>query len=211
MEERRRVEVERLELDFSNVPVKPVGKKEIQQLETALIIGTLYRPEVVELIKDPYERATWIDSLAVAAAALAREKAGYPASRIADEIGRSVTMIRAHLAGKTKAGRLVRETYEKLVRGELKLTVPYTGIQLTLDEYEKLRSAEKRAAELEERVRSLEERLRELAGENEQLREKLGRLEAELKAKESRVEELEKRLGEYEGVLARIREILKCT
>ncbi len=194
--------VEKLEVDLSDVPVRPTGKREIQKLETALIIGTLYRPEVVELIKDPYERATWIDSLAVAAAALAREKAGYPVSRIADEIGRSPTMIRAHLSGKTKAGRLVRETYEKLVRGELRLTVPYTGIQLTLDEYERLRTAERRAAELEAR-------LNRLSQENEELRKRVDGLEARLKEREEEAARLRERLQGCERVVEEIRRILE--
>ena len=34
-------------VDLSNVPLKPLGKREIQQLEIALITGTLYRPEVL--------------------------------------------------------------------------------------------------------------------------------------------------------------------
>jgi len=49
-----------------------------------LIIGTLYRPDVLELIGDPVERSTWIDSLAVAAGSLARAKAGMLVSQIAD-------------------------------------------------------------------------------------------------------------------------------
>lgn len=54
---------EEVVIDLSNVPLKPLGKREIQQLEIALIIGTLYRPEVLELIRDPAERATWMDSV----------------------------------------------------------------------------------------------------------------------------------------------------
>jgi predicted transcriptional regulator len=47
---------EEIVIDFSNIPLKPLGKSEIQKLEMALIIGTLYRPEVLELIRDPTER-----------------------------------------------------------------------------------------------------------------------------------------------------------
>lgn len=108
------------QLDLSLVPLKPIGRKEIQQLEAALIIGTVFRPEVIELIKDPTERATWLDSLAVAAA-IAREKAGMTTSTIADEIGRSEASVRSHIAGKTKAGKLIRETLELLGKSELKL------------------------------------------------------------------------------------------
>ena len=190
--------VERIEIDLSDVPLRPTGKKEIQKLETALIIGTLYRPEVVELIKDPFERATWADSLAIAAAALAREKAGYPVPRIADEIGRSETMIRNHLAGKTKAGKLVRETYEKLARGELKLVVPFTGINLSVEEYERLKRAERKAAELEEKVRELEKEVARLAEENKQLKK---RLEEAVSP-----EELEKRMAEFEETLRELEE-----
>jgi len=173
--------IERVEIDLSDVPLRPEGKKDIQKLETALIIGTLYRPEVVDLIKDPFERATWADSLAIAAAALAREKAGYPVSRIADEIGRSETMIRAHLSGKTKAGKLVRETYEKLARGELKLVVPFTGINLSVEEYERLGRAEKKAEELEKKIR-------ELVEEN-------NKLMAELSEKEAIISKIKSLLG----------------
>ena len=68
-------------LDLSNIPLRPTSKREVKLLETALIVGTLYRPDIMELIRDPLEKATWLDSLAVAAAALAREKAGYTVSR----------------------------------------------------------------------------------------------------------------------------------
>jgi hypothetical protein len=77
---------ESVEIDLSNVPLKPVGKKEISQLEMALIIGTLYRPEVLELIRDPVERSTWIDSLAVAAGSLARHALAFRACRQAPSI-----------------------------------------------------------------------------------------------------------------------------
>ncbi len=144
---------ETVEIDLSMVPLKPLSKKDVQQLEIALIIGTLYRPEVLELIKDPTEKATWVDSLAVAAAALAREKAGYTIRQIADELGRSETTIRAHLQGKTKAGKLIRETYELMLRGKLRIVA-----QLNLD---------KRVKELEERVKLLEEENKRLKAELE--------------------------------------------
>jgi probable regulatory domain-containing protein len=110
---------EELVIDFSNISLKLLGKSEIQRLGMALIIGTLYRPEVLELIRDPTERATWMDSLAIAAAASARYKAGMSVSQIAEELGRSEATIKNHLSEKTKAGKLVSETYEKLKRSEL--------------------------------------------------------------------------------------------
>lgn len=210
---------ERVEVDLSNVPVKPASRREIQQLETALVIGTLYRPEVVELIRDPLERATWVDSLAVAAAALAREKFGMPASRIADEIGRSETMVRAHLQGKTKAGKLVRETYEKLARGELKLAVPFGGVQLTLDEYERLKRAEERMKELEEQVGELrrrleecvpQERVRELEGMLRDLERENSDLRAKLSELNKVVEELRRDLEKRDSVIAKVKELLGC-
>jgi probable regulatory domain-containing protein len=78
--------------------------------------------------EDPKDRITWIDSLAVAAGALAREKAGMSVSRIADELGRGEQTIRAHLTGKTEAGKLVRETYEMLLKGEKVLTTKSLAI-----------------------------------------------------------------------------------
>jgi hypothetical protein len=68
----------------------------------------------LELIKDLNERSTWIDSLTIAAAAYARYKAGMTISLIADELGRSEKTIRNHISGKTKAGSLIIETYEKI-------------------------------------------------------------------------------------------------
>ncbi len=57
------------------VPLNPIGREEIHRLESVLLFATLFRPEVIELIKDPAERLTWVDSLAVAAGgAIAREK-----------------------------------------------------------------------------------------------------------------------------------------
>ncbi len=225
------VQIDKIEIDLTHVPLRPTSRKEIQQLETALIIGTLYRPEVVELIRDPLERATWVDSLAVAAAALAREKAGYTIPQIAEEVGRSEAMIRAHLQGKTKAGRLVKETYELLARGQLKLVVPFTGVNLTLDEYERLKKAEEElrklrerirelekennelkkklketiaAEEVQERIKEFEETLRELEKENSDLRNKLK--ECEEKAKKA--EELEQRVSELEEKIRKLEEEL---
>ncbi len=201
--------IEELEIDLSNVPLRPTSKREIQELEMALIIGTLYRPEVIELIKDPMERATWVDSLAVAAAALARYKAGYSIREIAEELGRSETMIRAHLHGKTKAGKLVLETYEKLARGELKLVVPFKGVHLTVEEYEELKSAKKRVEELEKKIKELEERVKVLDEENKRLKRQLEnclppeKLEERIREVHEMIEELER---ENEELRKKLRE-----
>ncbi len=219
MSEEKR-QIEEITLDLSNVPLKPTSKREIQQLETALIIATIYRPEVLELIRDPMERATWVDSLAVAAAALAREKAGYTISQIAEELGRSETTIRSHLHGKTKAGKLVRETYELLARGQLKLVVPFiTGEALKPEELRDIMQAREKLKELEEKVKSLEEenkRLRSQLAEcvkPEELEKKLSELRSmidELEKENEQLREKMKKLEEANQALEKIKEILGC-
>ncbi len=184
--------VKAFEIDLSNVPVRPTSKREVKQLETALIIATIYRPEVLELIKDPLEKATWVDSLAVAAAALAREKAGYTIPQIAEELGRSETTIRAHLQGKTKAGKLVKDTYEQLVRGRLRIVVPFVEeAPLSQEELLQLREAKERLEQLEKKLQSLEEENRKL---REQLEKCISREEVEKTLEEAKnaIERLEK-------------------
>jgi len=166
---------EEVVIDLSNVPIKPMGKREIQQLEIALVIATLYSPEVLELIRDPIERATWVDSLAVAAAALAREKAGLTVSQIAEEIGRSETSIRAHLSGKTKAGKLIRDTYEKLKEGRLRVVVPFVKAEKehvagSITDYKRI---EELKLKYENEIKSLRNRINKLEKEASELREKL--------------------------------------
>lgn len=139
------------EVEFPSVPIKPTGAKEVRELEIALILGTILRPDVFKEITEPKEFTTWVDSLAVAAGALAREKAGYPISKIAEELGRTEATIRNHLQGKTKAGQLVRETFEMLKTGKLKIMLPIAG----------------------EEVESLRKRVEELENENKALKEKL--------------------------------------
>jgi probable regulatory domain-containing protein len=157
------------------VPVKPVSKREIKQLEAVLIIGTLFRPDVLQAALSKEEFLTWVDSLAVAASALAMEKAGYTISQIAEELGRTEATIRRHLRGETKAGKLVRETYEMLVKGELKLAVPIVSPE-----------AEEEVKKLSEEVKKLEDELNKLRAENTELREKLTKLEqAKSKAAEA--------------------------
>jgi probable regulatory domain-containing protein len=117
------------------VPLKPIGKEETRKLELALIFGTLMRQDVLEKIKNSEDKITWLDSLVIASGALARERAGIPVARIAEELGRTETTIRNHLTGRTEAGKIVRETYELLVRnsGRLEFLMP-SG-----EEIEKLR------------------------------------------------------------------------
>lgn len=147
-------------IDLSRIPLKPTGKRETQQLEAALIIGTLYRPEIMELLKDPIEKATWVDSLAIAAGALARSKSGMPVAQIAEELGRSETTIRAHLSGKTKAGKLVIETYERMKNGQLMLSIPFAR-ELKVED-EKVKKLEQELAEARERCSKLEAQLGEM-------------------------------------------------
>jgi probable regulatory domain-containing protein len=113
---------------------------------------------------DPKDRITWIDSLAVAAGALAREKAGMSVPRIADELGRGEQAIRSHLTGKTEAGRLVRETYEMLVRGEKVLSFMVREAEApSREEVEKLKleleKERKEKAELQERLGKLQSKI----------------------------------------------------
>jgi probable regulatory domain-containing protein len=96
----------------NQIPLNPVGRQDIHKLETILLTATLFRPEVLDMIRTSAERLTWVDSLAVAAGALAREKAGMTLSQIADELGRTEQTIKKHLKEETKAGQLIRESYE---------------------------------------------------------------------------------------------------
>ncbi|XRO75369.1 transcriptional regulator [Methanocaldococcus sp. 28A] len=155
------------------IPLVPTSKTEIDKLEHILILGTLFRPEILELIKDPVEKVTWVDSLAIAAGALAREKAGYTIREIADELGRTEQTIRKHLKGETKAGKLVIETYEMIKKGEL-----------NIEEVEKFLEAVVRKEDLEKKladIKKLEEEIEKLKKENEQLANKLEKVKEKLK------------------------------
>ena len=134
------------------IPLKPITKEDIRKLELALILGTITRPDVIEKIRKAEDKLTWLDSLVVAAGALAREKAGYTVDVIAEELGRSEATIRHHLAGKTEAGRLVRETYEMLVKAGGKLEIPVV-------EAAQMQELRKRVEELEQRVKELESKI----------------------------------------------------
>ncbi|MCD6538418.1 transcriptional regulator, partial [Candidatus Bathyarchaeota archaeon] len=74
---------------MSEISLSPIGKEQIHKLETILLVNSILRPEVLEELKDPEGRITWVDSLAVAAAALARERAKMSVSQIAEELGRT--------------------------------------------------------------------------------------------------------------------------
>ena len=173
---------------IEEITLTPMTRREIHQLETALLIGTLLRPDVIEAIKSAEERLTWIDSLAVAAGALAREKAKMTISEIADDLGRTEHTIRNHLAGKTKAGKLVLETYQKFLKEGVKIDVSAVApaVEVPAKEVEQLKAElskrdeqikelqgkvealEKDKKSLEERIKSLEEeyrRLKETAAE----------------------------------------------
>ncbi|MGB9758489.1 MAG: transcriptional regulator [Thermoproteota archaeon] len=148
---------------MSEVPLKPVGKEEIKKLELSLILGTLFRPDVLESIRSAEDKVTWLDSLIVAAGSLARERAGVPTTKIAEELGRTETTIRNHLSGRTEAGKIVKETYEKMLKGEkLELTIGTQDEKLK-QENEELRQKVEELSNKLSRVRStLEQLLNEL-------------------------------------------------
>ena len=171
-----------IEVDFSHIPVRPASSKEVRELEIALIIGTLFRPEVIKSITEPREFTTWIDSLAVAAGALAREKAGRTVSKIADELGRTEATIRRHLSGETKAGQLVKETYEMIVRGKLKLEVPATVTPK--EEVEKLKKE----------VNEYKTKVEELENELKSIKDKINEVKTALAEAKSSLEKAEKSL-----------------
>jgi len=98
------------------ITLSPMGREDIKNLETALLIETLFRSDVLELLKDASQRVTWLTSLGIAAGALAREKAKMTVKQIAEELGVSEATVRSHLTGKTRAGQLVRETYDRFLR-----------------------------------------------------------------------------------------------
>ncbi|ASJ05638.1 MULTISPECIES: hypothetical protein [Thermococcus] len=179
------------------VPLNPLGREEIHRLESVLLFATLFRPEVIELIKDPAERLTWVDSLAVAAGAIAREKAGMTVSEIAEELGRTEATIRKHLKGETKAGQLVRETYELIKQGKLdelvrNVEVLTSGGQLVAaEEYERLKREKE---ELEAKLKELEEKTSGLEEENRELRAKLENVRRILADTMERIREIEKLL-----------------
>ncbi|MEM3477061.1 MAG: hypothetical protein QXM45_00070 [Archaeoglobaceae archaeon] len=150
---------------MEEIPLTPMGREDIHKLESTLLFATLFRPEVLKIIRDPTERLTWVDSLAVAAGAVAREKAGMSVGEIAKELGRTEQSIRKHLKGESKAGQLVRETFELLKQGKLNEIMSFLETveesHRLKEELEKLKAEklelEKKIAELKKLKLELEE------------------------------------------------------
>ena len=150
-------------IPMSEIPLKPLGRQDIHRLETYLLIGTLLRSDVIERIKSAEDRLTWIDSLAVAAGALARQKSGMQIPRIAEELGRSEGTIRNHLNRKTEAGKLVWETYEMLAKGQIDPIAAVISAAGDVRKFkEELDKAVKERDELKEKVSILEKQVSEL-------------------------------------------------
>ncbi len=149
------------------IPLKPLGKEEIHKLEYSLLISSLIEvvtdPKFVDQLRDPKDRLTWIDSIATAAAALARDKAGMTLSEIAEDIGRTEATIKKHLKGETEAGKIVLEAYKKLEKGEIDNTL---SLVLGL----------KKAESMKEVVDKLEEIAKSLDEASKSLREVIDRL-----------------------------------
>lgn len=158
---------------MGEVPLKPIGKDDIRRLELALLLTTLMRTDVVEKIKSAEDKLTWLDSLIVAAATLARDRAGYPVSIIANELSRSEATIRNHLLGKTEAGRLVLESYELLKSSGGRIPI---GLY-PLVEIEQLK---KRIEELEKMVKEKEETLKVLNEKFNKVKQRLSEILKEL-------------------------------
>ena len=142
---------------MSEVPLQPVGREQIHRLESALLVASLFSEEVIEQLRNPEERVTWVDSLAVAAGALAREKAGMSVPEIAEDLGRTEATIRNHLKGRTEAGRIVLKIYEKFVREGVKVELP--GVERVRRELEEERRARE---ELEKKLSEVRKTLKEL-------------------------------------------------
>jgi probable regulatory domain-containing protein len=149
------------------VPLNPISKEEIHKLESILLFATLFRPEVIEIIKDPVERLTWVDSLAVAAGAIAREKARMNVSDIARELGRTEQTIRKHLKGETKAGEIVRETYELIKMGKLNELLTFASVE----DIKKLKAENEELKKRMEELKKLKQELDELKNKIEAVRE----------------------------------------
>jgi len=144
---------------LSEVSLTPVGKEQIHRLESALLIGSILRPDVLEELRNPAERLTWVDSLAVAAAALAREKAKMTITQIAEELGRTEATIRNHIQGKTKAGQIVKETYEKFLREGVKIELPEAVAERSREDIKKITNTLK---EISQTIDQAKEKLQNL-------------------------------------------------
>ena len=148
---------------LSEIPLSPIGREQIHKLEAVLLVNSILRPEVLEEMRGAEERITWVDSLAVAAAALAREKAKMPITQIAEELGRTEATIRNHLQGKTRAGQIVRETYERIAREGAKILLPE---MISMEEITRLKTEleeeRKRRQEMENLIEDIRKTLAEL-------------------------------------------------
>jgi len=148
---------------LSEIPLSPIGREQIHKLEAVLLVNSILRPEVLEEMRGAEERITWVDSLAVAAAALAREKAKMPITQIAEELGRTEATIRNHLQGKTRAGQIVRETYERIAREGAKILLPE---MISTEEITRLKTEleeeRKRRQEMENLIEDVRKTLAEL-------------------------------------------------
>ncbi len=200
---------EKIGIDPKNIPLNPLGKNDIKKLETFLIIGTLYRPEVLELIKDPNEKSTWVDSLAIAAAAYARYKAGMPISLIADELGRSEETIRNHISGKTKAGSLIIDTYEKIKSGQLNLIISFNSSK----ELEDLKNQMKNLREEIEKLRKERDDLKNIINQKDEmiknLQIEIGKIKSDLDKVSKEKEEIINKYKLLQNKLLEIKRILE--
>lgn len=154
---------------MEEIPFSPISREEIHKLESILLFATLFRPEVMEMIRNSAERLTWVDSLAVAAGAIAREKARMSVSEIAKELGRTEQTIRKHLKGETKAGQVVRETYELMKKGELDKIISLEGFE----DVKKLREEVENLKAENEALKKRIEEIRKLKPEFDELKNKM--------------------------------------
>ncbi|PUA31069.1 MAG: hypothetical protein B9J98_07885 [Candidatus Terraquivivens tikiterensis] len=156
------------------ISLAPVGRQQIHRLESALLLGTLFRPEVLEALRNPEERLTWVDSLAVAAAAIARERAKMTVSQIAEELGRAEQTIRNHIQGKTKAGHFVKETLQRFMKEGVKIQLPASIFsEASAQTLAEVPADAERLKQESERLRQEVESLRSLLEEEQRARRKV--------------------------------------
>jgi probable regulatory domain-containing protein len=162
------------------------------------------------LIKDPNEKSTWVDSLAIAAAAYARYKAGMPISLIADELGRSEETIRNHISGKTKAGSLIIETYEKLKSGQLNLIISFNTSNRELED---LKNQIKNLREEIEKLRKERDDLKNIINQKDEmiknLQIEIGKIKSDLDKISREKEEMINRYKLLQSKLLEIKKILE--
>lgn len=182
------------------VTLSPMTRREIHQLETALLIGTLLRPDVIEAIKSAEERLTWIDSLAVAAGALAREKAKMTVSEIADDLGRTEHTIRNHLAGKTKAGKLVLETYQRFLKEGVKIDVSAVA-PVAVEATKEIEQLKAELNKKDEQLKQLQAKLEDLEKSKDTLEGQVKSLEEKLKAAAEKAVQLAAAASELKQLL----------